>query len=39
MNLEIKTYKNKDEFGIVNLDNSLLLHKWNKRNLKNWYWK
>ena len=39
MNFTIRKYKKNDEIGIMNLDNSLLTHKWNKRNLKNWYWK
>ena len=39
MNFIIREYKKNDEIGIMSLDNSLLSHKWNKRNLSNWYWK
>ena len=39
MTLLIREYKKNDEKGIMNLDNSLLVNKWNKRNLKNWHWK
>ena len=39
MKLKLRQFRKGDEVGITKLDNSLLTHKCNKRNLKNWYWK
>ena len=35
----IRKYKKGDEVGILKLDRLVEEHIWNRRNLKNWYWK
>jgi predicted N-acetyltransferase YhbS len=35
----IRKYKKGDEFGILKLDRLVEEHIWNRRNLKNWFWK
>ena len=37
--MKIRKYKNKDEIQILKLDRLVEEHPWNRRNLKNWYWK
>ena len=36
---KIRKYKKGDEIEILKLDRLVETHKWNRRNLKNWYWK
>ncbi len=35
----IRKYKKGDEIGILKLDRLVEEHIWNRRNLKNWFWK
>ena len=37
--MKIRKYKNGDEIGIMKLDRMVEEHPWNRRNLKNWFWK
>lgn len=37
--MKIRKYKKGDEKGILKLDRLVEEHPWNRRNLKNWYWK
>tara|TARA_B100000963_G_C22618773_1_gene668768 strand:+ start:554 stop:1531 length:978 start_codon:yes stop_codon:yes gene_type:complete len=39
MTIKIRKYKKGDEKQILNLDRLVETHPWNRRNLKNWYWK
>ena len=37
--VKIRKYENGDEAGIMDLDRSVELHPWNRRDIKNWNWK
>jgi hypothetical protein len=37
--MHIRKYKKKDEIQILKLDRLVEVHPWNRRNLKNWFWK
>mgnify|MGYP007000383573 len=37
--MNIRKYKKKDEIQILKLDRLVEEHPWNRRNLKNWFWK
>lgn len=37
--MKIRKYKKKDEIQILKLDRLVEDHPWNRRNLKNWFWK
>ena len=37
--MKIRKYKKGDEVGILKLDRLVEEHPWNRRNLKNWFWK
>ncbi len=39
MKIKIRKYKKGDEKQILYLDRLVEIHPWNRRNLKNWYWK
>ena len=36
---KIRKYIKGDELSILKLDRFVETHKWNRRNLKNWFWK